>query len=65
MKKLKIVMLVMLVSVSMVGCGKLDRFVAGITGDATEACVNGVAYLQFTSGATVKYNRDGSIATCN
>jgi hypothetical protein len=28
-----------------------------------EVCIDGVIYLQFPSGATVKYNRDGSIAT--
>lgn len=45
------------------GCGKFDRGVAKWTGSA-EVCVDGVRYLQFTSGASVKYNRDGTIATC-
>jgi hypothetical protein len=40
------------------GCGRFDRFMAGITGDASETCVDGVVYLQFTSGATVKYTYD-------
>ena len=46
------------------GCGAADRFVSSVTGDGIETCVDGVAYLQFTSGASVKYNRDGSVATC-
>jgi hypothetical protein len=50
-------------AVTFAGCGKLDRGVAKITGSA-EVCVDGVRYLQFTSGASVKYNRDGTIATC-
>jgi hypothetical protein len=40
------------------GCGRFNRFMAGLTGDATETCVDGVMYLQFTSGATVKYTVD-------
>lgn len=50
-------------AVTLSGCGKFDRGVAKITGSA-EVCVDGVRYLQFTSGASVKYNRDGTIATC-
>jgi hypothetical protein len=46
------------------GCGALDRFSAHITGDASEVCHDGVLYLQFTSGASVKYNTDGTMATC-
>ena len=46
------------------GCGKVDRVMAAWTGDATETCQSGVIYLQFTSGVSVKYNKDGSIATC-
>lgn len=61
MKKLLVVALgVLLLS----GCGKFDRQLASLTGDATETCHDGVIYLQFTSGATVKYNQDGTIATC-
>lgn len=45
------------------GCGKFNRIVAGYAGSTTE-CVNGVEYLQFPSGASVAYNRDGTIKTC-
>jgi hypothetical protein len=51
------------VVLTLAGCGKFDRGVAKITGSAQQ-CVDGVLYLQFTSGASVKYNRDGTIATC-
>ncbi len=47
------------------GCGYIDRGIATVTGDGAEICVDGVNYLQFTSGVSVKYNKDGSIATCN
>jgi hypothetical protein len=57
----KLVLLVVVLMLS--GCGKFDRGVAKWTGSA-EVCVDGVRYLQFTSGASVKYNRDGTIATC-
>ena len=46
------------------GCGRLDRWLAGTTGRPTETCFDGVTYLQFTSGASVKYTQDGKVATC-
>lgn len=60
---IKLTLLAVTVALALPGCGKFDRGVAKITGSA-EVCVDGVLYLQFTSGATVKYNRDGTIATC-
>ena len=53
------------VLISLTGCGKIDRMVAGFTGNASEVCQGGVVYLQFTSGVSVKYNRDGKIVTCD
>lgn len=61
MKKLMIVSLALLL---LSGCGWMDRKIAAATGGATEACVSGVLYLQFTSGATVKYDTDGTVAVC-
>lgn len=58
MKKLTILLLL-----ALTGCGVADRIGAGFSGYA-EQCVDGVMYLQFTSGATVKYKRDGTIWTC-
>ena len=46
------------------GCGKFEQGVARWTGHA-EQCIDGVVYLQFSSGATVKYLPDGRIATCH
>ena len=54
----------LIVSFVLAGCGNVSRGVAKLTG-YSEHCVDGVTYLQFPSGATVKYNPDGSIATCN
>lgn len=47
------------------GCGRLDRWFAGVTGNASEICYDGVTYLQFTSGSTVKYDKEGKIVTCD
>ena len=49
--------------VTLGGCGKINRSIANYTG-YSESCIDGVKYLQFPSGATVKYNIDGHIATC-
>jgi len=53
---------ILLVLVS--GCGAIDRAIVTYTGDAVETCHKGVLYLQFTSGASVAYNQDGSVRTC-
>jgi hypothetical protein len=45
------------------GCGWGDRVIAHVVNSA-EICVDGVAYLQFASGASVKYTPDGKVATC-
>lgn len=60
MKSLIVVLLV----VSLTGCGWFDRSVAALTGGATKTCVDGVEYLQFTSGASVAYTREGKVKTC-
>ena len=46
------------------GCGAWDRFGAYLTGSASHACMDGVLYYQFTSGAVVAYNKDGTLKTC-
>ncbi len=56
--------LLLILAVVLSGCGRFDRFVVSLTGDAVETCHDGVTYLQFTSGATVKYNTDGTVAKC-
>jgi hypothetical protein len=62
MKKL---IILSIVALTLTGCGRIDRWFAGITGNATEECVDGVLYLQFTSGASVAYSKDGKIKTCS
>lgn len=59
MKTLFIVLAVL----SLTACGKVDRMVASITGEA-KTCVDGVTYLQFTSGATPQYTIDGKLVAC-
>lgn len=52
------------IALTLSGCGRIERWWAGVTGDGTNICVEGVVYIQFTSGVTVAYNRDGTIKTC-
>lgn len=53
-----------LVSLPLAGCGWFERKVtANVTGHAV-SCIEGVRYLQFPSGVTVQYDRDGRVRTC-
>jgi len=56
--------LIALAIVALSGCGKADQLYAHYSGKAAEVCQDGVIYLQFTSGTSVKYNTDGTIAKC-
>lgn len=60
---MKFVVVLIAAGMLLSGCGNVNHVVAGWTG-STETCVDGVKYLQFPSGATVKYNTNGTIATC-
>lgn len=60
MKKLIIFSAILVLS----GCGKVDRMVASMTGSASTSCEGGVLYYQFTSGAAVAYNTDGTVKLC-
>jgi uncharacterized protein YceK len=53
----------LVVALSLAGCGAVEREIASFTGYST-ICVGGVEYIQFTSGASVAYNPDGSVKTC-
>lgn len=44
-------------------CGKVDRTIASYTG-YSKTCVDGVSYIQFTSGASVQYDKKGNVVTC-
>ena len=52
------------VVVALSGCGWFDRNVAAVTGVATKTCVDGVSYLQFTSGATLQVDTMGKPVGC-
>lgn len=54
-----------LASLALVGCGQLDRGLVTLTGTASKTCVDGVTYLQFTSGAAVQVDRTGKPVACN
>ena len=60
MKKL---LLIALMATTLSGCGYFERITATTTG-FSRMCVDGVQYIQFTSGATVAYNKDGSVKGC-
>lgn len=62
---MKTTILILLATAMLTGCGWFDRKMAAVTGDATKTCVDGVLYLQFTSGATVAYTTDGKVKTCS
>lgn len=64
MKKVNVLVVAALVAVMFSGCGRIDRAVAGVTGEPVEICHKGVLYLQATSGMSVMYTPDGQIATC-
>lgn len=52
-----------LVALTLTGCGMWDRTKAHYIG-AADICHDGVMYVQFTSGASVKYDQNGKIVTC-
>ncbi len=60
MKKLFIILFA---AFALTGCGKVDRLTAAITG-YSKVCIDGVTYIQFTSGATVQVDRDGKPVAC-
>ncbi len=56
--------LIILVLLILTGCGTVSRMFAGWNG-YSEICIDGVSYLQFTSGVSVKYNSvTGHIQQC-
>ena len=58
---MRIAVVALLLAIS--ACGNFDRHVANLTG-SSESCIDGVKYIQFPSGASVKYTREGRVATC-
>lgn len=63
--KIKTVVIVAAVAATLAGCGRVDRWTAGMTGKGSEVCHRGVTYVQFTSGATVAVDREGKPIPCD
>lgn len=47
------------------GCGKMNKATADWGRGYTEMCIHGVGYLQFPSGASVEYDKNGQILRCS
>lgn len=58
------IVFVSLLCMSLVGCGWFDRYSATVTGSASKVCVDGVTYLQFTSGVAVQVDKTGKPVEC-
>jgi len=61
---LKKLFIVILTAGLLTGCGYFQKAAASLTG-YSNICVAGVSYLQFPSGVTVEYTKDGKIKQCN
>lgn len=62
---MKLRLLPIMVSVLVLhGCGKWDKEKAALLGGASKVCVDGVEYLQFTSGVTPSFSQDGKLKKC-
>lgn len=65
MKKI-FVIAVAIATLSLTGCGYINRAVSGYTGAATESCHDGIIYLQWTTGSNVKIDKNTlQPARCN
>ena len=56
-------MVIFAFSYILASCGSFSRFVGKVTG-FSRICVDGVSYLQFTSGASVEYTMEGKVKNC-
>ncbi len=56
-------LLIVAIMFGLTGCGAKDRFIATYTG-YQKVCVDGVTYLQFTSGSTAQLGIDGKPVAC-
>lgn len=48
---------------TLAACGAMGKMEAQWTG-YSRTCISGVSYLQFASGVTVEYTRDGRVKGC-
>lgn len=58
------IIIVILLSLSFTGCGWVNRQFAYLDGYAYE-CIAGVLYIQFPTGASVAYEVDGKVKSCD
>jgi hypothetical protein len=57
---------VLLSTLLLTGCGKIERMLTGFTGNLTYKCSkHGIEYVQSDSGLAVSYAQNGNPATCN
>ncbi len=65
MKAVTLVKAVIVISTTLfvTSCGWIDRNISALTG-YSKMCVDGVSYLQFTSGASVQYDIYGKPVAC-
>ncbi len=57
------ILLIVTALLTLTGCGVLDRGWAYLSG-YSEGCIDGVVYIQFPSGVTVKYDQTGNVQKC-
>jgi len=60
---MKKILAILFLAAPLAACGAVDRFAATATG-YSKMCIDGVEYIQFSSGASVAYTPDGAIKTC-
>jgi hypothetical protein len=60
---MKVSLIIILSILSLTGCEYIDRVKAHIEG-YSKMCIDGVTYIQFTSGASVAYGEDGHVKIC-
>jgi uncharacterized protein YceK len=63
-RSLAVIIVLSLIVILISGCGQIDRNISTLTGKPSEICIDGVVYLQFTSGATLKVNQEGQPVKC-
>lgn len=61
---LVVIILLLTLTVAYLRSGKYQQKKAEYLGYST-MCIDGVKYLQFSTGATVKMNPDGTVARCD
>ncbi len=57
------ILIAAIIALTLAGCGAVDRGIASFTG-YSKMCVEGVSYLQFTSGSTVQVDLNGKPVGC-